>query len=125
MMGVTGSTKSTIRRDILQDQRQQSHDRGRQLVDRAFRQEGYDLTDKAVNAVLKKLKAESVADVYAAVGQGNVTAREVLVAVFPGVREQERGSKVVPLAKARKAKGKDPAVPIRSEERRVGQEGGA
>jgi len=110
---VTGKAKAAIRRFIRQEQREQFHGLGRQLVARAFRQEGYELTDKAVNAVLKKLKAESVADVYAAVGQGNVTAREVLVAVFPGVREQERGSKVVPLAKARKAKGKDPAVPIK------------
>lgn len=110
---VTGKAKATIRRFIRQEQRQQFHDLGRQLVDRAFRQEGYELTDKAVHTVLKKLKADSVSDVYVAVGQGNVTAREVLVAVFPGVREQERANKVVPIAKARKARSNGHAVPIK------------
>lgn len=110
---VTGKAKAAVRRFVRQEQREQFHDLGRQLVDRAFRQEGYDLTDKAVAAVLKKLKADAVADVYAAVGQGNMTAREVLVAVFPGVKEQERPTKVVPIAKARKAKGGDHAVPIK------------
>ncbi|MDF2094990.1 RelA/SpoT family protein [Aquibaculum arenosum] len=111
---VTGKAKAAIRRFIRQEQREQFHDLGRQLVDRAFRQEGYDLTDKAVAGVLKKLKADSVADVYVGVGQGNVTAREVLVSVFPGVKDQDKANnKVVPIAKARRAKGGNHAVPIK------------
>ena len=53
-----------------------------------------------------------MADVYVAVGQGHLTAREGAGVVFPGVKEQER-QQVVPLAKARKAKGNGPTVPIK------------
>lgn len=110
---VTGKAKAAIRRFIRQEQRQQFVNLGKELLDRTFRQEGYTLTDKGVAGVLKKFKAEHVSDIYAAVGQGNMTAREVLVSVFPGAKEEEKSNKVVPITRARRGKSGDHSIPIK------------
>lgn len=110
---VTGKAKAAIRRFIRQEQRQQFINLGKELLDRTFRQEGYTLTEKGVSGVLKKLKADQVADVYAAVGQGNITAREVLVSVFPGAKEEDKPNKVVPINRARRGKSGDHSIPIK------------
>ena len=60
------------------------------MVQKAFRQEGYEYVDKAIEGVLKKLKQESLSDLLAEVGRGNITAREVVLAVFPGVKQPSR-----------------------------------
>ena len=112
---VSGKAKARIRRFIRQEEREQYGELGRQMLQKAFRQEGYEFTEKALEGVLKKFKADGVADLYAAVGQGNRGAREVVTAVFPGVREADRSDVVVPIARARgrQSKAKDNAVPIK------------
>ena len=112
---VSGKAKARIRRFIRQEEREQYGELGRQMLQKAFRQEGYEFTEKALEGVLKKFKADGVADLYAAVGQGNRGAREVVTAVFPGVREADKSDVVVPIARARgrQSKAKDNAVPIK------------
>ncbi len=112
---VTGKAKARIRRFIRLKQREQYSELGRQMLQKAFRQEGYEFTEKAIVSVRKKFHAETAADIYAAVGQGNHTAREVLVAVFPGVKKAKKSDTVVPTGRVRhsKTKAKDSAVPIK------------
>jgi GTP pyrophosphokinase len=116
---VTGKAKARIRRFIRLKQREQYSELGRQMLQKAFRQEGYEFTEKAIVSVRKRFHAETAADIYAAVGQGNHTAREVLVAVFPGVKKAKKSDTVVPIGRVRhgktkgKAKAKDSAVPIK------------
>ncbi len=112
---VTGKAKARIRRFVRMREREEYVELGRQILQKAFRQEGYEFTEKALEGVLKKFKCDSVADLYGAVGQGHHTGREVLVAVFPGVKEAQKAQKVVPLARARarQARRKDTAVPIK------------
>jgi GTP pyrophosphokinase len=81
---VSGKAKARIRRFVRLTQREQYGELGRQLLEKAFRQESCELTDKALQGVLKRFKRDTVADLYAAVGQGHHTAREVLVAVLDG-----------------------------------------
>jgi GTP pyrophosphokinase len=115
---VTGKAKACIRRFIRMREREQYVELGRQILQKAFRQEGYDFTEKALEGVLKKFKCNTTDDLFALIGQGNHTGREVLVAVFPGVREaekQKKAQKVVSIgrARARQNKRKDTAVPIK------------
>ena len=112
---VSGKAKARIRRFIRQEEREQYGELGRQMLQKAFRQEGYEFTEKALEGVLKKFKVDGVADLYAAVGQGNRGAREVVTAVFPGVKEAEKSDVVVPIgrARSRQSKAKDNAVPIK------------
>src|SRR5215470_877145 len=111
---VTGKARACIRRFIRTQQRQQYAELGRSILQKAFRQEGYDLTEKALEGALKKLKAPTVEDLYAAVGEGLQTAREVIGAVFPGSKAPPRSDKVVPIAphRGRQRKAKELAVPI-------------
>jgi GTP pyrophosphokinase len=112
---VTGKARARIRRFVRQREREQYHELGRQMLQKAFRQEGYDFAEKALEGVLKRFKADSVADIYVLVGRGETTAREVVHAVFPGSKEQDKERKVVPLqrGKAKGSKQRDHAIPIR------------
>ena len=112
---VTGKAKARIRRFIHTKEREQYGDLGRQLLQKAFREEGYEFTDKAIGGVLKKFKCDNVADLCASVGQGNHTAREVLLAVFPGAKEASKSMRVWPFGRTRAArkKGKGAAVPLK------------
>ncbi len=112
---VSGKAKSRIRRFVRMKQREQYGELGRQMLQKAFRQEGYEFTEKAIEGVRKKFHCETAADLYAEVGQGHRTAREVLFAVFPGVKDSKKSDTIVPIgrARARQSKGKDSAVPIK------------
>ncbi|MGE5200809.1 MAG: RelA/SpoT family protein, partial [Acidobacteriota bacterium] len=114
---VTGKARARIRRFVRTQQRQQYLDLGRAIVQKAFRQESQEFTEKALEAVLKQFEAETVEDLYVGVGEGLHTGHEVVHALFPS-RPDEKPRKVVPLSEARgKARGKgkaaDTAVPIR------------
>src|SRR5258705_7277940 len=87
---VTGKARACIRRFIRTQQRQQYAELGKSILHKAFRQEGYDLTEKALEGALKKLKAATVEDLHAAVGEGLQSARDVIGAVFPGSNAPHR-----------------------------------
>ncbi len=110
---VSGKAKARLRRFIRLREREQYGELGRQMLQKAFRQEGYDLTEKALSGVLKKFKCDNVTDLYAAVGQGNRTAREVLTAVFPGVKESAKPKRWLSFTRSRKGRAQQPAVPIK------------
>ncbi len=111
---VTGKARARIRRFVRMQQRAQYTDLGRSIVQKAFRQEDHDLTEKALEGVLSSFNAPTVDDLYAIVGEGLHTGREILNAVFPSERAKKPAN-VVSLAKARAAKPaeRDMAVPIR------------
>src|SRR5690349_20304911 len=112
---VTGKARARIRRFIRTQQRQQYFDLGKAIVQKAFRQEGQEFSEKALEPVLKTFEAEAVEDLYVSVGEGVHTGRAVVHALHPP-KPDEKPRKVVPLSEARgKSKGKasDTAVPIR------------
>ena len=81
---VTGKARSHIRKFIRNQQRDEYITLGKAMLQKIFRQEGYDFTEKAVSGVLKKFKADENDDVYARIGSGIVVARDVFKAIFPG-----------------------------------------
>src|SRR5580698_2123259 len=85
---VTGKAKAAIRRFIRVRQREQYLQLGRSLLDKTFHEEGYEVTDKGLDGVKANFKQASVDDLVAAVGAGLVGAREVLTAVYPGLKQQ-------------------------------------
>jgi GTP pyrophosphokinase len=111
---VTGKARSRIRRFIRSQQRAEYIGLGRAILEKTFRNEGYDFTMKALEGVLKTFNRSSVEDLFCAVGQGIYTGREVFNAVFPGARTSTgKGGRVVPLARDRARKGKEDGVAIR------------
>jgi GTP diphosphokinase / guanosine-3',5'-bis(diphosphate) 3'-diphosphatase len=86
---VTGKARSHIRRFVRMQQRSEYITLGRAMLQKVFKQEGYEFTDKAVSNVVEKYKAENVEDVFAKIGAGLLVAREVFRSIFPGhVSEQ-------------------------------------
>jgi GTP pyrophosphokinase len=113
---VTGKARAGIRRFIRGQERNQYLQLGRSILTRAFKEEDYEYTDKALSGVLKTFGAETVEDLIADVGAGRRTHREIIEAVFPAAKRKRGGwAKVVSLARARarKAKPETPPVPIR------------
>ncbi len=93
---VTGKARARIRRYVQQQQRQQNIDAGKAALAKAFRQEGLDGSEKVLEAALKTLKQASLADLYLAVGNGNVGAREIVTATYPELRQAPRAPRLLP-----------------------------
>lgn len=112
---VSGKAKARIRRFIRLQRRQQYAQLGRSIVERAFRQEGYPFSEKGVEGVLKSFRCESVEDLYAEVGEGVHTGREVVHAIFPGLKTPAAPKipGVTTPPKAKKPDGGGHALPIR------------
>ncbi len=111
---VTGKARACIRRFIRTQQRAQYVELGRAMIQKEFQHEGYEYADKSLDGVLKRFRAEEPEDLLAQVGEGMLGAREVMNAIFPGMRAKAAPDKVVPLnrQRAKAAKGGH-AIPIR------------
>jgi GTP pyrophosphokinase len=109
---VTGKAKARIRRFVRMKEREQYGELGRQMLQKAFRQEGYDMTEKALEGVLKRFKVETVADLHVLAGKGHHSGREVLEAVFPGIKDSGKTRGILSIARRRKSKTNDTPVPI-------------
>ena len=114
---VTGKAKARIRRFLRTQQRAQYIHLGRALLQKVFRHEGYDYSEKALDGVVKVFQSSTVDDLCASVGAGLHSAREVFNAVFPGHKGNEREEKDKAAANLirpkPKPKGKDHPLPIR------------
>ncbi len=111
---VTGKARARIRRFVQGQQRQQNRDQGRAALAKAFRQEGLDGSEKMLEAALKPLKQASLDDLYVAVGNGNLTAREVVSAAYPELRQAPRAPRMLPSLpqRGRGNSGGGPHLPI-------------
>ena len=106
---VTGKAKAAIRRFIRTRQREQYLQLGKSLLDKTFHEEGYEATEKGLDGVKANFKHATTDDLVAAVGAGLIGAREVMVAVYPGLKQQRKGGSgadVVPITRARSKAGK-------------------
>jgi len=116
---VTVKARARIRRFIRSQQREEYASLGKAMVQKVFRQEGYEFTEKAVANVLKTMRFDHTDDLYAAVGMGNLTSREVFNTIFPGHRsggdaaeKQTPEENVVPINKARQQRRRKSDFPV-------------
>jgi guanosine-3',5'-bis(diphosphate) 3'-pyrophosphohydrolase len=111
---VTGKARARIRRFVRTQQRAQYLDLGKAIVQKAFRHDGHELSEKRLEETLKQFSVTTVDDLYVAAGEGHVTGREVVHALFPP-KTEPKSATIVPLARARTGKAKPPpdAIPIR------------
>ncbi len=108
---VTGKARSRIRRFIRLQRRAQYVDLGRSIVQKAFRKAGRKLAEGSLRKAGAKLRHKAVEDLYAAVGEGVVTGRQVVETVFPEAKAKK--AKAPARRGARAAAPTDHAVPIR------------
>jgi GTP pyrophosphokinase len=87
---VTGRARAEIRRYLRHAQRDQHVSLGHKILEKVFADDGFKLTDKAVEGVLRKLRLSKPEDVYADVGRGALRADEVLQAVYPELKRDPK-----------------------------------
>jgi len=99
---VSGKARARIRRFVHAQMRAESIEAGRAALVKAFRQEGVEGGAAVLEGVLKAFKQGSVEDLQAAVGAGQIGAREVVLAAYPELRPTPRpSSHMMPLARTR------------------------
>lgn len=81
---VTGKARSHIRKFIRNQQRGEYVILGKAMLQKIFRQEGYEFTEKAVSGILKQFQLQENDDIYAKIGSGLIAARDIFKAIFPG-----------------------------------------
>ena len=107
---VTGKAKAAIRRYVRAHKRDQFITLGQQILERLFKGESLDFTEKGLVNVLPSFEADTIDDIYAKVGEGIITGWDVLKAVYPGYKQSRLGKVVksikVPSFKKTTQKGK-------------------
>lgn len=88
---VTGKAKAAIRRYVRAYKRDQFITLGQQLLERTFKGENLEFSEKGLINTLPNFEAESIDDIYAKVGEGLVTAWDVMKAVYPGYKQSKLG----------------------------------
>jgi GTP pyrophosphokinase len=107
---VTGKARACIRRFVRSQQRREYVQLGREIVEKVFREEGYEFTIKAIEGVLKIFQCPDVDDLFADVGEGNTTGMDVLHAVFPGSKKKRGWRQRMTLRSRRKGQKKPVAI---------------
>ncbi len=80
---VTGKARSHIRKYVRNQQRDEFITLGKNMIQKVFKQEGYEFTEKAIKGVLEHYRMNEVDDVYADIGSGILVARDVFKVIFP------------------------------------------
>ena len=113
---VTGKARAGVRRFVRHRRRTEYINLGKAILEKTFRQDGKDYSEKALDEALGKFSYKNRDDLLAAVGEGVLTGRRVVEAIYPGEKKSMRRTRRV-LAfmrpRAKPAKAGDPAVPIR------------
>ena len=79
----TGKARAAIRR-ALRSQQQRAHERlGHEILASIFRMNNHELLEDALERALGPFALDHIKQLYAAVGQGKIAARDVLLAVHP------------------------------------------
>lgn len=84
---ITGKARACIRRFIRSQQRSQYVTLGKSIAAKAFRQVGFELHDSVVGSLLKNFKFSTNEDLYAAVGVGQISGRDLVRTAFPDIKD--------------------------------------
>ncbi len=88
---VTGKARAAIRRATRLAERARYAALGRQLLKRFFQRHARTYDEAQIAAVASKLARQSVEEVLAAVGQGDIIANDVVSAVYPDYAKSPEG----------------------------------
>lgn len=87
---VTGKARSEIRKYVRTQQRVEYINLGRAILQKTFKQEGKELTDKMLEGVLATFKLREIDDLFAEIGEGNIGRVQVYQAVFGDIPEDKK-----------------------------------
>ena len=111
---VTGKAKAAIRRYVRATKREQFVTLGKEILERLFKTENLEFSDKVLVGVMQNFSAETIEDIFAKVGEGLITGWDVLRACYPAYKQSKMGKMVETLkAPLFKRKKKAPALKIK------------
>ncbi len=90
-MAVTGRARSALRRRVKKMQYAELVDLGRSMAENVFSGARLELSPKAIRAALARLGENSVDDVFAKVGRGDLNVGDLVEAVYPGASLESEG----------------------------------
>jgi len=103
---VTGKAKAAIRRYVRATKREQFVTLGKEILERLFKTENLEFSDKVLVGVMQNFSAETIEDIFAKVGEGLITGWDVLRACYPAYKQSKMGKMVeslkAPLFKRKK-----------------------
>jgi GTP diphosphokinase / guanosine-3',5'-bis(diphosphate) 3'-diphosphatase len=85
----TGRAKSAIRRSLREEDKQRFVKLGRELARVAFEHIGKKATEKALATAAKQLGLEDTEDLLARLGSADLTARQVIETLYPGMTAKQ------------------------------------
>jgi len=94
---VTGKARAAIRRHVRHSKRAEYVKLGETILERHFETEDLDYSRRTLETALDRLRRESVEDVLADIGSGDLAARETLLACFPGMALRENEGSLPPV----------------------------
>jgi guanosine-3',5'-bis(diphosphate) 3'-pyrophosphohydrolase len=113
---VTGKARARIRKFLRTQQRAEYIVLGRNLLERTFKQEGVDFSEKLVDAVYGDFQAQSLDDLYANIGASLQSARDVFNAAVPNHKAKQQQEKAnataVQLSRTRSREGRNTEQPL-------------
>ena len=86
---VTGKAKAAIRRYVRTYKRDQFIALGKEILERLFKGESLEFSEKGLVNVLPNFEAESIDDIFAKVGEGLVPGWDVLKAIYPAYKQSK------------------------------------
>ena len=86
---VTGKAKAAIRRYVRANKRTQFVALGKEILDRLFKGENLEFSEKLIVNNLASFNAETLDDVYAKVGEGLITGWDVLRVLYPAYKQSK------------------------------------
>ena len=86
---VTGKAKAAIRRYVRTYKRDQFIVLGKEILERMFKGEALEFSEKGLVNVLPNFEADSIDDVFAKVGEGLVSGWDVLKAMYPAYKQSK------------------------------------
>ncbi|KUJ85084.1 GTP pyrophosphokinase [Ruegeria marisrubri] len=97
-IAVTGKARSSIRRALREVDRERFIKLGRELARAAFEHVGRKATDKALETAAKHLRLKNSEELLARLGSAELTAHDVIEAVYPELAKDE--GEAVPMRRA-------------------------
>ena len=122
---VTGKARARIRRFVRSERREEFLRLGKAILQTGYRDAGYKPSSAVIKRVLGRFDVKTEDDLYVAIGEGLITAADVIAAIAPRTRRGRRVAKgedaaktadnVVPFQRRKSAPGAGDtvAVPIR------------
>jgi guanosine-3',5'-bis(diphosphate) 3'-pyrophosphohydrolase len=88
-IAVTGRAKTAIRRSLREEDRERFIKLGAELARVAFENVGKKATDKALRTAARSLALDDTDELLARLGSAEITAREVVRAIYPDLAQRE------------------------------------